>query len=215
MEDVAQPPEFSVAIADASKPRLSGMISVADFEHASASFLSPTAFAFIATGAEDDLAITRSRQVWRTVRLRPRILRPITHIDTSQKILGSTFSLPIFVCPAGGAKLCHPDGDVVLTQAAGDNGLLHWVCNNAGRSQTDIADARNPGQVLFWQIYAKSDLRVTEMEIRKAEQLGFKALALTVDAIRPGKRERDVRARIEDEAEEEEGFKKEPTVGRP
>lgn len=200
------------------KPRLSSVISISDFERAAAALLPPKSFAFIATGAEDESAINLSRQIWRTVRLRPRILQPITHIDTSRRILGSTFSLPIFVCPAGGAKLSHPEGDVVLTQAAGDNDMLHWVCNNAGRSQIDIAKARKPGQVLFWQIYAKSDLSVTEEEIRQAEKLGFKAVALTVDAIWPGKRERDLRAQLdeEDESEDEtEGFTKEPAVGRP
>lgn len=104
-----------------------------------------------------------------------------------------------------------------MTQAAGDNDMLHWVCNNAGRSQIDIANARRPGQILFWQIYAKSDLSVTEAEIRMAEKLGFKAVALTVDAIWPGKRERDLRAQLDgDDSEDEiEGFKNEPAVGRP
>ena len=44
-----------------------------------------------------------------------------------------------------------------------------------------------------------SDLAVTEKEIKTAVQRGFKGFALTVDAIRAGKRERDMRTSIEEE----------------
>lgn len=66
----------------------------------------------------------------------------------------------------------------------------------AGCSQDEIVSVRKPGQNLYWQIYALSDLSVTEKEIRRAVELGFKGFALTVDAVRSGKRERDTRAMV-------------------
>lgn len=173
------------------------------------------------TGAEDETAVSRNRQSWQAIRLRPRVLRPIRKIDTSRQILGTTFSLPFFICPAGGAKLCHPEGDVLLTRAAGHNGILHWVCNNAGRSQEEIANVRKQDQTLYWQIYAMNDLKHTKMEIERAIKLGYKGFALTVDAIRPGKREQDMRGRLAEEVYTdekdgvEESFARQPTVTRP
>jgi L-lactate dehydrogenase (cytochrome) len=72
-----------------------------------------------------------------------------------------------------------------------------------------------------------TDLAFTEQQVIKAVELGYKGFALTVDAIRPGKRERDLRAssfnanlgdaeeEVEVGDEEDEGFSKEPTVKRP
>lgn len=85
-----------------------------------------------------------------------------------------------------------------MTKAAAKHGILHWVCNNAGCTQQQLTDARAPAQTTYWQIYALSDLAVTEKEIRQAVAQGYKGFALTVDAIRAGKRERDMRAAIEE-----------------
>lgn len=67
-----------------------------------------------------------------------------------------------------------------------------------------------------------TDLEVTEKQIKEAVRLGYKGFALTVDAIRAGKRERDLRMAIVDTEEDEgddleaeESFAKEPSVQRP
>lgn len=85
-----------------------------------------------------------------------------------------------------------------MTKAAAKHDILHWVCNNAGCTQQEMANARAPNQTTYWQIYAMADLGVTELEIRQAIAQGYKGFALTVDAIRPGKRERDLRMGIGD-----------------
>lgn len=158
-------------------------------------------------------------------------MRPLdpSKIDLSTTILGAAFSAPFFICPAGGAKLASPnqEGDVLLTRGAAKHRVLHWACNNGGCTQREIAEAREPGQALFWQIYARADLAITEEEIRQAVAMGYKGFALTVDAVVAGKRERDVRAAIaaekgpeeadadENDEEDEDLFAAGPTVGRP
>lgn len=164
----------------------------------------------------------RNRDSWKSIRFRPRILRPIPHVDIATEILGTRFSAPFLISPAGGGKLAHPSGEVLLTKAAAKHDILHWVCNNAGCTQKEISDAVSPSQTLYWQIYAASDLKVTEAEVHQAVACGYKGFALTVDAIRAGKRERDVRMGLEDddnsdieEDEDEDGFASGPTVTRP
>jgi L-lactate dehydrogenase (cytochrome) len=63
----------------------------------------------------------------------------------------------------------------------------------------EMANTRGEAQALFWQIYAMTDLRFTEREVRRAVELGYRGFALTVDAVRMGKRERDLRLNIEEE----------------
>lgn len=160
--------------------------------------LSSLAYIVFKTGAEDEFTMNWNRSSWSAITFRPRILRPINTIKTSTSILGTEFSAPFFICPAGGGKLAHPTGEILLTKAAGKRDILQWVCNNSGCSQQEMADARLSGQTLYWQIYAKNDLSITEQEVKKALELGYKGFALTVDAIRPGKRERDMRNGLED-----------------
>lgn len=144
-------------------------------------------------GAEDEKTEQWNRNSWQLARFRPRILRPVESVDLSTTILGTKLSVPFFIGPAGGGKLAHPAGEVLMTKAAAKNGVLHWVCNMAGCTQEEMASARDPNQTTYWQIYAKANLEVTEKEIRRAVELGYKGFALTVDAIRAGKRERDLR----------------------
>lgn len=177
------------------------------------------------SGSEDEHAAKWNRDSWKTIRFRPRVLRPIDGIDISRYILGTKFAAPFFICPAGGAKLAHPQADLCLTMAAGRHHILHWVCNNSHMSQKDMSDARAPDQTTFWQIYARSDLDTTTQEVKQAINLGYKGFALTVDAVRAGKRERDLRVtlaqreqdgiRVNDDDEEDDNFAREPSVGRP
>ena len=86
-----------------------------------------------------------------------------------------------------------------MTKAAGKHDILHWVCNMASCSSQEMAEARIPNQTLYWQIYAMSDLAVTEREVKQAVKLGYKGFTLTVDAIYAGKRERDLRVSFEED----------------
>jgi L-lactate dehydrogenase (cytochrome) len=140
--------------------------------------------------------------------------------------MGSKFSVPFFICPAGGAKLANLAGEVLMTSAAAKYGVLHWVCNGAGCTPREIAGASAGDQALYWQIYPKSDLSISEQEVRDAVSLGYKGFALTVDAICAGKREYDMRVSIAEEEEmeadesddqdgESENHQREPTIKRP
>jgi L-lactate dehydrogenase (cytochrome) len=73
---------------------------------------------------------------------------------------------------------------------------------NASLSPAQIAGARiDPEQVLFFQLYKHRDADAVA-RVREIEQLGFKAIFLTVDAVVPGNRERDIRAPFEIEQQE-------------
>lgn len=85
-----------------------------------------------------------------------------------------------------------------MTKAAAKHDVLQWVNNNPGWSQTEIANARAPGQFLYWQIYPKADLSITESQVKQAIDNGYGGFALTVDAIRVGKRERALRVNMAD-----------------
>ncbi|KAM0752574.1 putative mitochondrial cytochrome b2 [Meredithblackwellia eburnea MCA 4105] len=189
------------------KPERTGLhrlLSLLDFEVAAEKLLQPTTWAYFKSAADDELASKRDRQAWSNIRFRPRMFRDVREADLRTKIMGQEFDFPFFIAPASGAKQAHPEGEVLFTKAAGKKKVLHWVSNFAGRSKEDLADAALPGQPLFLQIYLMSDRDATEKQVRTAERLGFKAIALTIDAVVIGNRERDTRANLPEDGNREE-----------
>ncbi|KAJ9157260.1 Cytochrome b5 [Pleurostoma richardsiae] len=192
-EEPSASPQDIVAARQKKVP-LRSIISLLDFEVAASKLLDPKAFAFYRSGADDEFTFQWNRSSWKYVRFRPRILRPLPRgVDTSSSIFGIKSSVPFFICPAGGGKYAHPEGEIHMTRAAARQHVIQWVSNAAGCSQEELAEVRAPGQPIFWQIYAVKDLAVTEAEVRRAVELGYKAFCFTVDAIVMGNRERDAR----------------------
>lgn len=68
------------------------------------------------------------------------------------------------------------------------------VSSNASLSPAEIISESGAGQTLFFQLYKNKDDAVAEKRVRDVEGLGYKAIWLTVDAVVPGNRERDVRS---------------------
>lgn len=68
------------------------------------------------------------------------------------------------------------------------------VSSNASMSYAEIAAAAGPSQTLFFQLYKHADDATAEKRVREVEKLGYKSIWLTVDAIVPGNRERDIRS---------------------
>ncbi|OKL59488.1 hypothetical protein UA08_05284 [Talaromyces atroroseus] len=185
-----------------NRMKLRSIVNISDFEEAARQRLSPQAFVFFKAGADDENTVQWNKKSWQSIRFRPRVLRPIKNINLSTSLMGTPVSLPFFICPAGGGKMAHPEGEVLLTKAAGKHGALQWVCNMAGCTKKEMSDIRTPGQVLFWQIYPKADLTISEQEVTEAISLGYKGFALTVDAIRASKRERDIRYSLQETEKE-------------
>lgn len=60
-----------------------------------------------------------NRSAYQRIWLRPRILRDVTKVDFSSKILGHPTTLPIYITATALGKLGHPDGEKNLTIGGG------------------------------------------------------------------------------------------------
>jgi L-lactate dehydrogenase (cytochrome) len=101
--------------------------------------------------------------------------------------------MPLFLCGAALQGLAHPTGEVGMCLAAHNEGIIQMVPTFSSKSLEEIAAARAPDQVQFFQLYVNSDRSQTEKVLRKVQALGFKAVFITVDAPKLGRRERDMR----------------------
>jgi len=90
----------------------------------------------------------------------------------------------------------HERGELAWVKAAARAGAVFMVPNLSSKKFEDILSAREPGQVVFMQIYVNPDREVVLEQIRACEAAGVKALCITVDSAVAGKRERDLRNKI-------------------
>ena len=89
-------------------------------------------------------------------------------------------------------RLCHPEGELAMSRAAAAAGASMVVSTMATCSVEEVAAAAGAAH-LWFQVYVLTRRDVTAAMIRAAEAAGYRAIVVTVDAPRLGKRERDER----------------------
>ncbi|KAJ3716778.1 FMN-dependent dehydrogenase-domain-containing protein [Lentinula guzmanii] len=170
------------------RPPLNQILNLTDIENVAKKVLPHPVLAFYSAGTDDEVlpipqSLARNRRAFDRFFFHPRVMRPVSICDPSTKILGYHSSLPIFVSGAAQAIL----GELNITRACGKANIIQMVCT------TDSAAAL-PSQPLFFQLYKVTDTAASTKVVQEAEQLGYKAIALTVDAVVVGNRERDVKS---------------------
>ncbi|KZT55327.1 mitochondrial fmn-dependent dehydrogenase [Calocera cornea HHB12733] len=195
VEAVQTEDEIRVEQARKNIPNINLMINLNDIEEEAHSVLSKIGWSYYRSTADTGSAFDSNIAAFSRYWFRPRVLRPVRDIDMSTTILGIPSTMPIFVSPAAMAKLGHPLGEINITRGAAACGIIQGISSNASCTVDEIADARQPGQPLIFQLYVNKDHKITEDTLRKIDKLGFKGIMLTVDAPVLGKRELDMKAR--------------------
>ena len=111
-------------------PPLTSILSAQDFETAAKARLSPKAYAYYSSAATDLVSFNANRSFWDRIWFRPRLLRNVTHVDTTCEIQGVKSSVPFLVAPAAMAKLAHPQGEMAIARACKRNGVIQCVSIN-------------------------------------------------------------------------------------
>jgi 4-hydroxymandelate oxidase len=167
-------------------------VNLDDFEAAARPRLTPSAYAYIAGAAGDELTAARNRQAFATIRLKPRVLVDASRLNTRVELLGCKLEFPILLAPVAYHKLAHPDGELATVRGAGMAGAGLVVSTYATVSLEKIARAANTP--LWMQLYVHPDRTFTRELVRRAEAAGYCALCLTVDSPVFGARNREQRA---------------------
>ena len=158
--------------------------------------LSAASYAFLATGADDEISAIENIAAWRGLRLRPHVLNDVTAIDTSVSLLGQRLAHPIMIAPTGRHKLFHPDGERATARGAATAGAPYVMANNSNILLEDVAAERRAAPQWF-QLYYWPNAREVEAMIDRVAAAGFGALVLTVDAPTGGWSPRAARAQHE------------------
>lgn len=86
------------------------------------------------------------------LRLRPRCLRDVSHLDISCEILGAQLAWPLGIAPTAMQKLAHPDGEIGTARAAGQAGSIFILSTLSTCSIEEVAEAA-PETCKWFQLY--------------------------------------------------------------
>jgi len=164
-------------------------------EPAAKLYLSEATYGYFAGGSETETSLRENRGALDRYRLLPRVLVDVSNIDTSWSFGGQEYRHPIIVAPMAMQRMCHPEGEMAMARAASACKTAMALSTMSTTSIEDVASLKN-SSMLWFQLYVFSQRDVTEGLIKDAEALGYKALVITVDAPRLGKREADDRNRF-------------------
>ncbi|KAJ0264051.1 (S)-2-hydroxy-acid oxidase GLO1 [Hirschfeldia incana] len=154
---------------------------------------------YYASGAEDQWTLQENRNAFARILFRPRILIDVNKIDMTTTILGFKISMPIMVAPIAMQKMAHPEGEYATARAASAAGTIMTLSSWSTSSIEEVAST-GPGirflQIRFFKLHVYKNKKVVEQLVRRAERAGFKAIVLTADAPRLGRRESDIKNRF-------------------
>ena len=172
--------------------RLSDCHNIDDFRRLAKQRLPWPVFDYIDGAADDELTKARNTSAFDTVDLVPDVLAGVGQIDTSCQIMARHSALPLVLSPTALQRAFHRDGERAVAQAAARFGIWFGISSLATHSIEEIA-ALTDGPKLF-QLYVHKDKGLNASMIERCQAAGFDALALTVDTIVSGKRERCLRS---------------------
>lgn len=128
-------------------------------------------------GSGEGLTAAEAAAAWRAYRLRPRVLRDVSSVDTATTILGVPVRAPLAIAPTALLQHAHPRGEAEMAAGARDRTLV-CVSSNAGIPYAEVAAESTP----WWaQVYVLRRRSLTESLLEHAVAAGAGALVLTAD----------------------------------
>lgn len=155
-------------------------------------------FDYFAGGANDMTTLKENRAAFSRLRLRPRVLRDVSAVDTSTTVLGARVACPIGIAPTAEHRAAHDDGELATARAS-KAGTVMAVSSSATTSLEDVATAGGPTLTKWFQLSMSSrkSRAVIAQLVRRAMGAGYTALVVTGDRPVVGRREADIRNRYE------------------
>jgi isopentenyl diphosphate isomerase/L-lactate dehydrogenase-like FMN-dependent dehydrogenase len=170
-------------------------VNIADYEALAAAALQAGPLGYYQGGAGDERTLAENVAAWARHKLLPRVLVDVSAVSTATTVLGTPVSMPVLVAPVALQRMAHPDGECAMARAAADAGVIMVLSTIATARPSEVAQAA-PAAPRWFQVYVLKDRAITNALVDEAVEHGYTALALTVDAPRAGRRERDFRTRF-------------------
>jgi L-lactate dehydrogenase (cytochrome) len=172
--------------------RLTDCHNIDDFRLLAKRRLPWPVFDYIDGAADDELTRQRNTAAFADCDLVPDVLAGVEDIDTSVTIMGRRSALPLILSPTALQRVFHWQGERAVAKAAEKFGLWFGISSLATVSIEEIGAMVSTPKM--FQFYYHKDRGLNRSMIERCQAARFDAVALTVDTIVSGKRERCARS---------------------
>jgi len=170
--------------------RLKDCYNTRDFRELARRRMPGPIFHYIDGAADDEVTYRRNTEAFEQCDLVPNVLAGVDRVDIGTTVMGQKLGMPFFLAPTALQRLFHHDGERAVGAAAEKFNTLFGISSLGTVSIEEIGSSiRTPK---LFQLYVHKDKELTRSMIDRCKGAGFEALALTVDTIVGGNRERDL-----------------------
>ncbi|WP_068273375.1 alpha-hydroxy acid oxidase [Aldersonia kunmingensis] len=177
---------------DRKKRRLDAALTIEDLRRIAKRRTPKAAFDYTDGAAEEELSLARARQAFSDIEFHPAILRDVSTVDTTRKVLGGPSALPFGIAPTGFTRMMQTEGEIAGAHAAARAGIPFALSTMGTASIEDVRTA-NPNGRNWFQLYMWTDRDRSMQLVSRAAAAGFDTLLVTVDVPVAGARLRDKR----------------------
>ena len=170
--------------------KISNCYNTKDFRRLAKKRLPSPIFHYIDGAADDEVTYRRNTEAYEQCDLVPNVLAGVENIDMSTTVMGQKIDMPLYLAPTALQRLFHHDGEKAVDKAAEKFGTMFGISSLATASIEEISDLIKTPKL--FQLYVHKDKGLNNSMIDRCKDSNFDVLALTVDTIVGGNRERDL-----------------------
>jgi len=168
--------------------RLSDCHNITDFRALARRRLPYPVFHYIDGAADDEITLARNSAAYDDVDLVPDVLAGADAVDTSTTIMGCKSALPLMMSPTALQRIFHWQGERATAAVAQKFGIWFGISSLSTVSIEEVGERWSGPKML--QFYYHRDKALNAALVERARAAKFDAIALTVDTIVSGNRER-------------------------
>lgn len=168
--------------------RLNDCHNVADFRRLAKARLPSHIFDYIDGAADDERTKLRNSAAYEDCDLVPNVLAGVSEIDMGVTVMGQRIDMPLMLSPTALQRLFHWQGERAVAAVAQKFNTWFGISSLATVSIEEVG--RTIKTPKLFQLYIHKDKGLNASMIERCKAAKFDAIALTVDTIVSGNRER-------------------------
>jgi len=164
--------------------------TLADYERLAEDHFTPEAWHHVQEGSGEGWTLRENREAFSRRTFLPRAFASLKGGGTAISLLGREHAAPLMLAPIAYQRLAHPDGELAAIRAATalDTGMIvstlaSFTLEEIAQAGRDFARGMGKGPAPLWfQLYLQPERRHSLELVRRAEEAGYEAVVLTIDA---------------------------------
>lgn len=157
------------------------ILCASDYEGLAHHFIEPATLSYIEGGSENDKTLQANRKAFDRWSIMPKIFSDLRHANTKVNLLGMPLQHPLLLAPVAFQELAHPQGELPAAMAA-EATDTPMILSTLSNQKLETITQQCSGN--FWfQLYFQAQRKDTLDLITRAQQAGYRAIVVTMDAI--------------------------------